>query len=247
MITDFEVFHYEPNFMFPLNSMMGRAKLIFCNIIKDTYTHEKTIFIIQNGVASITNYIENVSKNIQNRILSNLNHCIHDYHIYIVNYKYHRLKSKDLTLITLSNNLDKASFVNDINFGELGLEKDYLIDALNDFILDVYSPYQVLNPKTHSHDSDTFSSDFYIKSNLLKILSKTIKNKEYKDRLFKAKLNYVCEILIKTLDNSQDDLNEKYIKSKISDLMHSSPENSDCYQEIEKLLPQVLIDFKNYG
>ncbi|UYW72280.1 hypothetical protein [Bacillus cereus] len=251
MNTDFEVFYYEPNFMFPLNAIsIGRAKLIFCNIKKDTYTYDKTIFIIQNGPASITQFIENACSNIQNRILSTLNLCIQKYfNIYIVNYKhdeYEQEEFKDLAFITLSKKLDKASFEKDMNFEDLGLKKEQVIDALNDFILDVYTPYQLLNAKTHSHDSDTFSSRCYIKSNLLFILSKTIKNKEYKDRLFKAKLNYVCESLIKTLDNSQESLIKGYIRSIISDLKDSNPENSDCYQEIEKLLPSALKEFKNF-
>ncbi|GAB1809207.1 hypothetical protein PMEGAPR236_42990 [Priestia megaterium] len=146
----------------------------------------------------------------------------------------------------MSESLDNATFEKDINFSDLRLKREQIIDALNDFILDVYTPYQLLNAKTHSHDSGTFSSKFYIKSNLLFILYKTVKNKGYKDRLFKAKINYVCESLVKTLDNSKDNLTQGYILSIIRNLKILTPENSDCYQEIERLLPSVLEEFKNF-
>ncbi|MEH7612038.1 hypothetical protein [Gottfriedia acidiceleris] len=54
MNTGFEVFHYDPNFMFSMNSIPGRVKLIFCTIRKDT-SYDRTIFIIQNGIASAIN------------------------------------------------------------------------------------------------------------------------------------------------------------------------------------------------
>ncbi|PHE82664.1 hypothetical protein COF80_26940 [Bacillus toyonensis] len=115
--------------MFPLNIIsIGRAKLIFCDIKRDCCTDDKTIFIIQNGQASITQFIENACRNIQNRILSTLNLCIQkEFNIYIVNYKYYGYEQeefKDLTLITLSKKLDNASFEKDINFEDLGLKKN---------------------------------------------------------------------------------------------------------------------------